>query len=154
MELFSNTCRSSLLFPCCVFEVCLLLLEIHLHIYTHTRTYTYTYTCIYTHTHTHIYIYMYACPLSNIWICTWASLVAQLVKNPPAMREAWVGSLGWEDRLEKGKAPHSSILAWRIPWTLYSPRGRREFYKAALVLLNSLSVCWSGKLFVSLWTLT
>ena len=49
---------------------------------------------------------------------TWASLVAQLVKNPPAMRETWVLSLGWDDRLEKGKATHSSILAWRIPWTV------------------------------------
>ena len=47
--------------------------------------------------------------------CSWASLVAQLVKNPPAMKEAWVRSLGWEDPLEKGKATHSSILAWRIP---------------------------------------
>ena len=46
---------------------------------------------------------------------TWASLVAQLVKNPPAMWETWVCSLGWEDPLEKGKATHSSILAWRIP---------------------------------------
>ena len=45
---------------------------------------------------------------------SWASLVAQLVKNPPAMRETWVLSLGWEDPLEKGKATHSSILAWRI----------------------------------------
>ena len=41
----------------------------------------------------------------------WASLVAQLVENPPAMQETWVQSLGWEDRLEKGKASHSSILA-------------------------------------------
>ena len=49
---------------------------------------------------------------------SWASLVAQLVKNPPAMREAWVRSLGWEDPLEKGNATHSSILAWRIPWTV------------------------------------
>ena len=47
-----------------------------------------------------------------------ASLVAQLVKNPPAMLETWFQSLGWEDPLEKGKAPHSSILAWRIPWTV------------------------------------
>ena len=46
-----------------------------------------------------------------------ASLVAELVKNLPAMRETWVQSLGWEDPLEKGKAIHSSILAWRIPWT-------------------------------------
>ena len=48
---------------------------------------------------------------------SWASLVAQLVKNPPAMQETWVRSLGWEDPLEKGKATYSSILAWRIPWT-------------------------------------
>jgi len=47
---------------------------------------------------------------------SWASLVAQLVKNPSAMQETWVPSLGWEDPLEKGKATHSSILAWRIPW--------------------------------------
>ena len=44
----------------------------------------------------------------------WASLVAQLVKNPPAMQETWIQSLGWEDPLEKGKTTHSSILAWRI----------------------------------------
>ena len=55
-----------------------------------------------------------------------ASLVAHLVKNLPAMRETWVWSLGWEDPLEKGKATHSSILAWRIPWTVYSPWGRKE----------------------------
>ena len=45
-------------------------------------------------------------------------LVALLVKNPPAMWETWVGSLGWEDPLENGVATPSSILAWRIPWTL------------------------------------
>ena len=49
---------------------------------------------------------------------SWASLVAQLVKNLPAMPETWVRSLGWEDPLEKGKATHSSILAWRVPWTV------------------------------------
>ena len=48
---------------------------------------------------------------------SWASLMAQLVKNLPAMRETWIRSLGWEDSLEKGKATHSSFLAWRIPWT-------------------------------------
>ena len=42
---------------------------------------------------------------------------AQTVKNPPAMQETWVGSLGWENPLEKRMATHSSILAWRIPWT-------------------------------------
>ena len=44
--------------------------------------------------------------------------MAQLVKNLPAMWEIWVWSLGWEDPLEKGKATHSNILAWRIPWTM------------------------------------
>ena len=51
---------------------------------------------------------------------SWASLVAELVKNLPAMWETWIGSLCWEDPLEKGKATHSSILAWRIPWTVQS----------------------------------
>ena len=46
---------------------------------------------------------------------SWASLVAQLVENQSAMWETWIQSLGWEDPLEKGKATHSSILAWRIP---------------------------------------
>ena len=49
---------------------------------------------------------------------SWASLVAQLVKNPPAMQETWVQSLGWEDPLEKGNTTHSSILARRIPRTV------------------------------------
>ena len=49
---------------------------------------------------------------------SWASLAAQLVKNQPEMQETWVQSLGWEDPMEKGKATHSSILAWRIPWTV------------------------------------
>uniref|UniRef100_A0AC11DHG1 Uncharacterized protein n=1 Tax=Ovis aries TaxID=9940 RepID=A0AC11DHG1_SHEEP len=58
------------------------------------------------------------------------SLVTQVVKNLPAMWETWVQSLGWEDPLDKGMAPHSSILAWRIPWTEepvgYSPWGCKE----------------------------
>ena len=49
---------------------------------------------------------------------SWASLVAQLVKNSSAMWEIWVRSLGWEDPMEEGKASHSSILVWRIPWTV------------------------------------
>ena len=57
---------------------------------------------------------------------SWTSLVAQLVKNPSAMQETWVRSLGWEDPLEKGMATHSSILAWRIPWTVYSPWGPKK----------------------------
>ena len=48
---------------------------------------------------------------------SWASLVAQLVKNLPVMQETWVQSLGWEYPMKKGKATHSSILAGRIPWT-------------------------------------
>ena len=55
---------------------------------------------------------------------SWASLVAQLVKNLPAMWETWVRSLGWEDPLEKGKATYTRILAWRIPWT--RPCGPKE----------------------------
>ena len=46
--------------------------------------------------------------------------MAQLVKNPPAMQETWVQSLGWEDPLQKGKATHSSSLAWRSQWTVQS----------------------------------
>ena len=53
------------------------------------------------------------CPL---WY-SWASLVAQMVKNPPTMQETWVQSLGWEDPLEEGMAIQSSILAWRIKLT-------------------------------------
>ena len=58
-----------------------------------------------------------------------AGSVAQTVKNLPAMQETWVQSLGWEDPLEEEMAAHSSILAWRIPWTEesgYSPQGRKE----------------------------
>ena len=51
---------------------------------------------------------------------SWASLVAELVKNLPATREIWVHSLPWEDSLEKGMAIHASILAWKIPWTILS----------------------------------
>ena len=57
-----------------------------------------------------------------------ASLVAQMVKNLPAMWETWAQSLGWEDPLEKGMATQSSILAWIIPWTEEpsSPWGHKE----------------------------
>ena len=54
--------------------------------------------------------------------------VAQLVKNLPAMWETWVQSLAWEDPLWKGKATHSSILAWRIPWT--EEPGRLQFMES------------------------
>ena len=56
---------------------------------------------------------------------SWALLVAQLVKNLPAMWETWVQSLGWENPLEKGKATRSSILAWRIPWTIQTIGSQR-----------------------------
>ena len=62
---------------------------------------------------------------------SWAPLVAQMVKNPPALRETWVQSLVWENHLEEGMATHCSILAWRIPmdrgaWGGYSPWGHNE----------------------------
>ena len=61
---------------------------------------------------------------------SYSSLVAQVVKNLPAMKETWVQSLGQEDTLEKGMATQSSILAWRIPWTEepggYCPWGGKE----------------------------
>ena len=68
--------------------------------------------------------------LCKLQCCTDASLVAQLVKNPPATRETWIQSLGWEDPLEEGMTTHSSILAWRIPmdrgaWWLQSMGSQR-----------------------------
>ena len=63
--------------------------------------------------------------LYNIYTISWICLVAQLVKDPPAVWETWVQSLGWEDPLEKGTATHSSILAWRITWTVY-PWGHKK----------------------------
>ena len=59
---------------------------------------------------------------------SWTSLVAQLVKNLPAMQETLVQFLGWEDLLEKGKAIHSSILAWRIPWTIQFTGSQRVIH--------------------------
>ena len=59
----------------------------------------------------------------SIWVerapsCHMGFPGGSVVKNPPAKQETWVRSLGWDDPLEKGKATHSSILAWRIPWTV------------------------------------
>ena len=66
-----------------------------------------------------IYLFIFSYVLiCSILIFPFHSLVAQLVKNPPAMQETWVRSLCWEDPLEERKATHSSILAWRIPWTV------------------------------------
>ena len=69
-----------------------------------------------------------------------ASLVAQLVKNPPAMWETWVQSLGWEDPLEKGTVTHSSILAWRIPWTVQSMGSQSQTQLGELHLKESQCV--------------
>ena len=70
------------------------------------------------------------------WLSNWtSSMLAQLVKNPPAMWETWVWSLGWEDPPEKGKATHSSILAWRIPWTVWSMGLQRVRQDRATLLL-------------------
>ena len=55
--------------------------------------------------------------MSWLYIYVYFLIAIKMVKNPPVMQETWVRSLGWEDPLEKGKAAHSSILAWRIPWT-------------------------------------
>ena len=63
--------------------------------------------------------------------------MAQLVKNPVAMWETWVRSLGWEDPLEKGTATHSGILAWRIIWTVRS-WGCKEVHMAEQLSLSSL----------------
>ena len=68
-------------------------------------------------------VFLAAFVLKGRW--GWASLVAQMVKNPPAMQEIWVRFLDWEDSLEKEMATLSSILAWRIPWTEES--GRLQF---------------------------
>ena len=65
--------------------------------------------------------------------------MAQLVKNPPAMQETWVRSLGWEDPLEKGKATHSSILA-REFYGLYSPRGGTDMTDFHFHLTNKIPI--------------
>ena len=65
--------------------------------------------------------------------------MAQLVKNSPVMRETWVQSLNWEDPLEKGPATHSSILAWRIPWTIYSSWGHKELDTTEQLSLSMVS---------------
>ena len=75
--------------------------------------YVYVGKTLYTHTHTHTHIFYY--------IYIFNSLVTQMVKNH-AIQEIWVRFLGWEDLLKKGMATHSSILAWRIPWTEESGR--------------------------------
>ena len=78
----------------------------------------------------------------------WASLVAQLVKNLPAIQETWVPSLGWEDPLKKGKATHSSILVWRISWTLQFMGSQRIGFHFHIDIFQSknMAICVSMKL--------
>ena len=66
------------------------------------------------------YLHQYTCWHLPVPVFFWASCVAQLVKNPPAVWETWVWSLGWEDPPKKRRAIQSSTLAWRIPWTIRS----------------------------------
>ena len=66
--------------------------------------------------------------------------MAQLVKNPSAMQETWVQSLGWEDTLEKGNTTHFSILAWRIPWTIQSMGSQRVGHNSEWLSLSLRSL--------------
>ena len=77
----------------------------------------------------YMYIYIYVCVCVCVCVYTniWASLLAQMVKNLPAMWETQVQSLDWEDPLEKGMATHSGILAWRIPRTEEPSRDCKEY---------------------------
>ena len=80
---------------------------------------------------------------------SWAPLVTQLGKNPPAMWETWVQSLGWENPLEKGKTAHSCILAWRIPWTVKSmgsQRVRHDWATCAFMLYTLTKLCYTKAL--------
>ena len=72
-------------------------------------------------------------PKSEYLVPRWASLVAQMVKNPPAMQETWVQSLGWEDPLEEGMATHSSILIWRIPMIFLLSKGLSRVFFNTIV---------------------
>ena len=73
-----------------------------------------------------------------------ACLIAQLVKNSPAMQETTVRFLGWEDSLEKGTATHSSVLAWRTPWTVHG--SQRPDRTERLSLSLSYAACQSGRI--------
>ena len=74
----------------------------------------------------------------------WTSLVAQLVKNLPTMWETWVWSLSWGDPLEKGKATRSSILAWRIPWTIQFMGSQRVGYDWATFTFTFKDLHWNA----------
>ena len=97
----------------------------------HLHTHTHTHTCM-MYTIKYIIVIIWANIYQINWFkenkifnnspSLWAFFVAQLVKNPPAMQETWILSLGWEDPMEEERITHSSILAWRIPWTEYPGR--------------------------------
>ena len=79
--------------------------------------------------------------------------MAQMVKNPPALWEIWIPSLGWEDPLEKGTATHSSILAWRIPSSPWGQKGPDTTSTFTLTFTLSLVQSFSRvRLFVTPWT--
>ena len=118
-----------------------------------------------THTHAHTYFLDFSflstsitCLVSYeewLWIGfpirrQWVSLIAQLVKNPPAMQETPVQPLGWEDPLEKGKATHSSILAWRIPWTKQITKSwtRLSNFHFHFYYKKIANTCWVFTIFV------
>ena len=89
---------------------------------------------------------MYTCTyILYIYSTIWASLVTQLVENPPALQETWIRSLGWEDPLEEGLATHSSLLAWRTPWTEepggLRPMGSQEWDTTERLRTAQLYVC-------------
>ena len=77
----------------------------------------------------------------------WASLIAQLVKNPPAMRETWVRSLGWEDPLEKETATHSSILAYTVHGVARSWTQLSDFHSVthSWLIYNTVSFGYTAK---------
>ena len=78
--------------------------------------------------------------------------MAQLVKNLPAVRETWIQSLGWEDPLKMGTATHSSILAWRIPWTVQSMGSQRVGHnRATITFTNKLPTIRIGKFANNFW---
>ena len=91
------------------------------------------------------YCWSLAWRILSITLLTWASLVAKLVKNPPAMQETWVWSLDWEDPLENGKATHFSILAWRIPWTVQAMESQRVGHDWATFAFSFLLFLWSNR---------
>ena len=94
-------------------------------------------------------IFTMACIFVSSHTVLRASLVAQMVKNLPGMRETWVQSLGQKDPLEKGMATHSSILAWRIPWTEDRTLGSMELQRVRHSWATTLSLSYCPLEYVS-----